>query len=215
MATSTQHLTSISQLTRERALEFLGLGYSQERVAQTIGVTPGTISQLMAQEDFREAVRAKRTEALRKQTELDERYDSLESKLLDKLEKALPLMAISKTRDILDAIKTVNGAKRRGAQIEATTEPTKTVVLNMPVQILQHFTQAEVQKLPNNQIIKAGSQDLLTLTPTALTEAVKEITHDSHDSNEGTPKGTPKGADSQDTEDIPGKTRELCASDLE
>lgn len=197
-----QHSSSLSQLTKDRALEFLGLGYSQEKVAQTIGVTPGAISQLMAQDDFREAVRAKRTEALRKHTELDSKYDSVEAKLLDKLEKALPLMLISKPRDILDAIKVVNGAKRRGAEVAPTVEPTKTVVLNMPIQILQHFTTTEVQKLPNNQIIKAGTQDLLTLTPQAL-------------SNHAKVTDSPAIESSSDKESLPAGTFELRASDLD
>lgn len=194
-----QHLTSLSQLTQDRALEFLGLGYSQERVAQVIGVTPSAVSQLMANEDFREAVRERRTEQLRQQTELDRRYDTLEGKLLKKLEQAVPLMAIGKTRDILDAIKVVNGAKRRGAEVAPTTEAAKTVVLNMPVQILQHFTSAEVQKLPNNQIVKAGSQDLLTLTPQALTNHARET--------------DPPPA--SDTASLTKGTFELSASDLD
>lgn len=156
----------------------------------------------MAQDDFREAVRAKRTEALRKHTELDSKYDTVEAKLLDKLEKSLPLMLISKPRDILDAIKVVNGAKRRGAEVAPTVEPTKTVILNMPIQILQHFTSSEVQKLPNNQIVKAGTQDLLTLTPQALSHHAK-VTN------------SPAIESSPDKESLPAGTFELRASDLD
>lgn len=220
MTTPTQHSTALSQLTQERALEFLGQGYSQERVAQVIGVTSGAIAQLMAREDFREAVRARRTEALKKQTELDSAYDDIEMKLVKVLEKKLPLMALAKPRDVLDAIKVINGAKRRGAEVAPTTEPSKIVNINMPVHLLQQFTQ--VQKLENNQIIKAGSQDLLTLSPQALVtkaraEETPTVAHTEKVFNELTslPEGNPGRVPEEDKESIPGKTRELRISDLD
>jgi predicted transcriptional regulator len=210
------NLAQTGDVTRERAAEFLGQGYSQEMVASIIGVSPERISQLMSESEFREAVRSKRIQNLQAQTQMDKKYDTLEEKLLAKLEKAMPLF--TRPRDILDAIKTVNGAKRRGAAPEPTAESAKVVSISVPVQVVGQFI--SVEKTSNNQIIQAGEQALLTVSPNHLAAHVasNQITNPASNptSNPAVPKELPHDTGSGARQaGIPGKTREICASDLD
>lgn len=201
---------------RDKAIEFLGQGYSPEFVAQTVGVTPARISQMLAEEEFRSAVRNRRIANLQKQTSLDTKYEDIEEKLQTKLEKSLPLL--SRPRDILDAIRTINGTKRRGQSPTETMAEAKVVQISMPTKILQQFI--SVEKDSTNRIIGASingeEQGLITVQSTELIKesekqkqaalVTKELSHDSQ--RIGSLPG-------QSTRGIPGKTTEICASDLD
>lgn len=107
-------MTNATTVTYERALDLLGQGLSTSIVASALGVTDSAISQLLSNPDFAAKVQELRVAALRKSSELDNTYNDIEDKLLDKLERVMPI--INKPRDILSAIKVINGAKRRGVQ---------------------------------------------------------------------------------------------------
>lgn len=141
----------------DRALQLLGSGVNQEAVASALGVSPSYISQLLADENFAKQVTQIRFETLSKHSARDAGYDDIEDLLQQKLKKSLAL--IIKPRDILDAIKTINGAKRRGHDNpDNLTDHNNLVQITMPVQIIQKFTTNV-----NNQVIKAGEQELLTM----------------------------------------------------
>lgn len=143
--------------TESRAIELLGQGLSAEVVAAAVGVTPGRISQLLSEQSFSDTVSELRYKNLSEQTSKDKKYDALESSLLNKMEESLPMMF--KPMEILKAIQVINAAKRRGSIApESLQQKSETVNLIMPTQILQHFTTNI-----NNQVIKAGDQDLVTV----------------------------------------------------
>ena len=146
----------------QRALELLGSGVGSEAVAAAVGVTPGYISQLLSNEDFAAAVSSRRCESLAANNERDGRYDSIEDKLLVKLEKSLPLMI--RPMEITKALHAVNSCKRRG-QASTDTTPNKQVIVQLvvPTQIAQKFTTNV-----NNQVVKAGDQELLTISSAVL-----------------------------------------------
>ena len=145
-----------------RALELLGSGVQAEAVAAALGVTPSYISQLLATPEFSEQVTAKRFESLQKHNSRDAAYDAIEDTLLGKLERAIPLMY--KPADVLNAIKTINGAKRRGQDgPQQLTSQQNIVQLLLPKVIHQQFTTNIV-----NQVVKAGEQELHTLPAAQL-----------------------------------------------
>lgn len=156
-----------STATEVRALELLGSGVSAADVARALAVTPGRISQLLANTEFAAAVIQLKFDALQEHGARDSKYDNLEDKLLEKLERVLPMML--KPKDILNALKAVNAAKRRGvAATEHVVSQQNVVALVLPTIVAQTFTTNI-----NNQVIKVGDVDLLTLSSNSLLEQVK------------------------------------------
>lgn len=173
--------------TEDRALSLLGSGVGAEAVANALGVSPSRISQLLANKEFADQVATLRYENLQQHNSRDAAYDNLEDKLLVKLKNAIPLMF--KPADISKALQAVNMAKRRGQSApDQVTNQQNIVNLILPTQITQKFTTNI-----NNQVVKAGHQDLVTMQsgnllsltennrekPSALQAQEQEITHES------------------------------------
>ena len=143
--------------TEDRALSLLGSGVPAASVASALGVDASRISQLLANKEFADQVAALRYENLQEHNARDSTYDTLEDKLLTKLEKSLPLLF--RPTDILKAIQVVNSAKRRGQSApEQVTNQQNIVNLILPTQITQKFVSNV-----NNQVVKAGEQELVTM----------------------------------------------------
>lgn len=166
----------MSTATQDRALALLGSGVLPEQVASALGVEASYISQLLSDESFAAKVVDIRYRTLSAHNERDGKYDSLEDKLLAKLEKSLGL--IFKPEVLLKALAVVNSAKRRGQSAPDQVVNQQTIVkLLMPTQIVNNFTTNI-----NNQVIKAGDQDLTTIqsghllaqTETYLEEKAKQ-----------------------------------------
>jgi hypothetical protein len=154
---STQGVSHLSAGKEEKALALLGQGLSAEVVASAIGVSASRISQLLSREDFSGKVSELRYEALQSHNVRDGKYDSLEDKLLKKLEGSLPLLM--KPVDIMRALKLANEAKRRGAAAPVNAQENTTIVqLVLPKQITQQFALNI-----DNQVVAAGEQSLVTM----------------------------------------------------
>ena len=165
---STTHTSGLTSSIEEKALNLLGSGVPAESVASALGVTPSRIAQLLSQKIFSDRVAALRYESLQKHNLRDSKYDSLEDRLILKLESSLPLLV--KPESILKAITTVNGAKRRGQSAPDQVSNQKTVVtLILPTIIAQKFSVDT-----NNQVTRAGEQDLLTMQSGDLLKRVDE-----------------------------------------
>lgn len=160
----------------DRALQLLGAGISSSQVASAIGVSESRISQLLADDIFAGKVSELRYKSLTEHNLRDNKYDKLEDMLIEKLEKSAPLMIRPET--ILKAITVVNGAKRRGqSHTNTVTDKQNIVQLILPTKVTQKFTTNI-----NNQVIRAGEQELMTMPSTALMssieeEEIKEVTY--------------------------------------
>lgn len=183
----------------ERALILLGQGtISSEEVAAACGVSPSRISQLLSDVDFAEKVSLLRYENLQKHNARDATYDDIEDKLLDKLKKSLPMMF--RPMEILKAIQTINGAKRRGHSAPETIVNQQTIVnLLLPSQITQKFTTNV-----NNQVVSVGTeeseQSLLTMQSGTLLKQIESISASGKDSpaKDSSPKGIPSNEKHKD-----------------
>lgn len=164
---SSHYSTGITSSVEERAMSLLGAGIKQEAVASALGVSPSRITQLLSDETFAAGVSKLRYDALQNHSIRDSKYDSLEDKLLVKLENSLPLMM--KPESILKALSVVNGAKRRGLDSpEASGGVTNIVNLMLPAVIAEKFT-VNI----DNQVTKAGTQDLHTMSSSNLLKHVE------------------------------------------
>jgi hypothetical protein len=165
--------------TQERALALLGQGIGPEVVASAVGVSVSYISQLLSEQEFAEKVSILRYENLAKHNIRDAHYDELENKLVEKMEGALEYMV--RPLEILKAIQIINSAKRRGSSAPETIMAQKEVVsLIMPIKIVQNFTTNV-----NNQVIQAGTQELITVQSGAMNDLVAKRANTSHASPSG------------------------------
>lgn len=165
---SNHYSPGVTSSVEEKAVALLGAGIQSESVASALGVTPARISQLMAQKHFADKVSALRYTNLQSHNKRDSEYDNLEDKLLVKLKRSLPLML--KPRDILDALTRVNAAKRRGQTSPDISSSTQNVV-NI---ILPAVVAAKFVTNMDNQVTKAGEQELLTMGSGNLLKQVEE-----------------------------------------
>ena len=157
------HTTAVE----ERAVTLLGAGVSPEQAAAALGVTPSRISQLLSDEFFAGKVSDLKFESLQKHNSRDNKYDTLEDKVLEKLEKTLPMMY--KPGEVLKTLQVLNGAKRRGqSSPDQVVNQQNIVTLILPTVVTQQFATNV-----NNQVIKAGEQDLVTLSSNQLLEQIE------------------------------------------
>ena len=152
----------------EKALALLGSGVQAEAVAAALGITPGRVSQLLSEETFSKAVADLRYETLQKHNKRDDRYDSLEDTLMDKLERAMPLLI--RPTDIINALTKVNNATRRGQSAPAQVNTQLNIItLDLPTIIVHKFaTNAQ------NIVIRAGEQELATMQSGNLLKQVED-----------------------------------------
>lgn len=169
VSSSSHYSPGVTSPIEQKALNLLGSGIASEQVAAALGVTPSRISQLLSNETFAEQVAIIRYESLQKHNVRDGEYDSLEDELLVKLKKSLPLLM--KPESVLKAIQVVNGAKRRGQ-----SAPDQAVSQNNLVSIiLPNVIAAKFAVNIDNQVTKAGDQDLVTMQSGSLLKQAKAM----------------------------------------
>ena len=144
-------------IQQDRVIQLLGSGLSAEVVATAVGCEPSYISQLLADDEFAKKVSELRIQNLQAATKRDNKWDEIEDKLLDKLKDSVEY--IMKPREILAALATVNGAKRRGATAQESLTINNTVVnLTLPQKAVHNFVVNQT-----NQVIGVNDQSLLTM----------------------------------------------------
>lgn len=155
--------------TESKALTLLGQGFAPEMVATAIGVSPARISQLLSQDEFAQQVAELRYRQLASHTERDSKYDTLEDQILDRLRQSLSM--VFDPMKLAKLLSVVNSAKRRGAAAPEHLTTQQTVVqLNIPTAILQQF-----QVNVNNQVVRAGQQDLITVQSANMTKMLHQL----------------------------------------
>lgn len=163
--------------TKERAIALLGQGIPAAQVAAACGVSESLISQMLSQDDIRDKVTELRFKNLQANNQRDAAYDSIEDRLLAKLDASIPMMF--KPMEILKSIQVINAAKRRGSSAPDSITNQQTVVnVILPTQLAQKFT-VNAQ----NQVINAGGQDLLTIQSGTLLAQVKGESNESGNSS--------------------------------
>jgi predicted transcriptional regulator len=168
--------SAVTNSIRERALDLLGDNIDPKVAAAALGISQSMISQYLSEDDFAQEVAARRYKALIGNNSRDRKYDALEDKILDRLEKSLSM--IFDPMKLVAVLSKINGAVRRGANAPATmTDQKPSVVLNMPTFVLQKFT---VQTNINNQVVAVqgpdgSSQSLVTIQSKALSDLATQV----------------------------------------
>jgi hypothetical protein len=163
---------STTTSTEERALELLGQGIPNSMVASAIGVSESRISQLFSDPIFAEKLARIRYENLIRNSKRDEKADLLEDLLLDKLVATADFLM--EPMKIAAIYAKVNAARRRGSSApEAITAQQTVVSLVMPTTVINNFIKQNIQVDTNNQVIKAGNQELITVQSHKMDSLVK------------------------------------------
>ena len=158
--------------TEDRALSLLGQGCGPELVASAIGVSVSRISQLLSTPEFAERVAELRFASLVRHNERDQRADRIEDMLLEKLENVIPF--ISDPMKLVAAYTRINAAKRRGSSApDVLATQTPVVSLNIPSIVIQQNIKQDITVNVNNQVIKAGNQDLVTVQSSNMESLLK------------------------------------------
>ena len=195
-------ITTQPQLTatQEKLMNLLSQGFPASVVAQATGCDESYVSQMLAVDWFANLVQEKKFLALQKHTNLDNMYDSLEEKLLQKLDKASAMLI--KPQDITRTLQMVNTAKRKGMQSGGPATITQTYVsLTLPTAILSRFISNA-----QNQIVEVqdgtGNQNTLVTATTGTLERL------SREASEAQFTELPSSGSAEGTENFQGKTIE-------
>ncbi len=120
----------------------------------------------MDDEHFSSAVADRRFEKLKKYDEIDKNYDELELEAQRKLKKALPLISITSPDKLLKAIQVLNGAKRRGHDVDPSQTINHHTIVNLtlPTAVLSKFTAAP----QTNEVVEIDGKPLITVSPSRI-----------------------------------------------
>ena len=197
------HAQGVTTSTEDKVRDLLGMGIEPSVVALTLGISPSRVSQLLSDEQFAISVTELRFHNLQKHNARDASYDELEDKLLTKLNDILIYM--TKPSEVLNAIRTINNAKRRGSSTpQSITNQQNVVKLVMPTTIINQFVTNG-----HNQVVQAGDQELVTMHATNLLELTKE-------KNSGSiPTNAKLIPSAEETNDANGKPNEHSQSRLD
>lgn len=175
-------------VSKEQIKELLGSGLGPEVVASAVGCDISYVSQLLSDELFATEVTARRTLALQSHTKRDNKIDSIEDRLLDKLDNMLDeTVAFMKPRDALMAFSVINKAVRRGAPVHGTggngvggTSITNIINLQLPQKIVRKFTRNS-----KNEVVETEGQTLVTMPSHMLLRNLSEQATASGKSGDG------------------------------
>lgn len=160
--------TALHANNTAKLISLLNSGVTQSEAAIALGITPSAVSQQVSDPHVASQLTTVQTEQLERSTKLDEGYDRIEQKLVDQLEKTIPLLM--RPEVIAKVLTQVNSAKRRGAgHIRTNQGPNRILTLNIPIALQQRFVVDA-----RNQVIEAGDQTLVTM-PSANIPKMAEV----------------------------------------
>jgi hypothetical protein len=155
-------------VSKDQARELLGAGLQNVVVASAIGVSESQISQWLSEEQFREEVQKLRLQNLTSAAERDRKWNSLEDKLLERLDDILPTLV--QPGVVIQALKAVNNAVRRAAPKDmGVTAQSTHLHLHMPALLAAKFV---VNK--DNQVVEVDGRSVATMPANAVVAKMNE-----------------------------------------
>lgn len=138
---------------RNRILNYLASGIKAAQVATIVGVSPGYISQLLKEESFKEELEAlvltKPADA--EETDLDNKYVSLEHSILRGIEEAIPGAELPALARILDSV-----TKRQDMRFQRKFPSNPLGGAGVNVQVVQISLPAH--SIPREPVVELNSQ---------------------------------------------------------
>lgn len=150
----------------ERIKELLGQGLTSTIVASTVGCEISYISQLMDNENFRDAVLAKRAARAEADVARDNLWNSIEEKALAKLEENIQWS--QRPSELARIASMANAAKRRVGELTNGTETNAPIIqLELPAGAIVHF-----QVNASQQVVSVGDRSMMPMSSKNLNAMV-------------------------------------------
>ena len=143
--------------------KLLSLDLPQIAVANALGCSDSLISQYMSDPNFLAEVSALKLARLEGASLRDEKLDTIEGKVIDKLMKSVDYLL--KPQDLINALKTISAVPRKTV-VNGNLQQTnlgQTVNITLP-----NVTAITFIKNANGEIIEAGGRSLSTLSAAGL-----------------------------------------------
>lgn len=152
----------------ERVIALLAAGVIPAKVAEICDITPARVSQLMDSTEFKDQLLEAKFSQATQYTNLDQKLNTLEEKILDGLDKTVGM--VFDPMKLARMLQVVNGAKRRGTgSLGEGLDEQPIVPLILPTKIVNTFIVNQV-----NQVVQAGGEDLITIQPSRMKELANE-----------------------------------------
>jgi len=155
---------------KEKIQELLGNGVSPAAAALAVGCEQSYITELLKDDTFAGAVAARKVDLLQSATLRDERYNSLEDTLLNKLEENIDLFM--NPDKILSALERVNKMVRRGAGVP--TEQTLNIRDSLVSIVLPKVLVQNIQINNENQVVSVQGKTMATIGAKNLLARIAE-----------------------------------------
>ena len=152
---------------KDKVLDLLGAGVMQVQVAQALGVDESYVSQLMADESFRNEVQLRRAARAAEHIELDGKIEDLEEMALNKVLKLLPLE--TNLMKALKVFQVANAAKKKSEAAVNAQTPSTIVNITMPQNALVHFAMTS-----DKQVVEVDGRSLTTMPSHVVSQKLKE-----------------------------------------
>ena len=153
---------------KEKVKKLLIAGAKPSQVAKSLGCDPSYITQLTMDVNFINEILEARAAEVAAAKNLNERYDRIENKLLDKLEAQVDMLPM-KTLELLRALQVTGSRKRETILPDPDSQVEKQTVihLHLPQRLVQKF----VMNNAKNDVVGIGDK---ILAPMPSTELMKE-----------------------------------------
>jgi transcriptional regulator with XRE-family HTH domain len=165
---------------KERIRKLLASGIKASEVATIAGCSPGYVSQLLSDEEFKESVKNEMIQNAQEKTEeehLDTRYQNLEHKILNNIEDALPGAELPQLTRALEVV-----AKRQTDR-QKVKNPTPPANSGINIHVTQIALPQHVLEAPKpvisinekNEIIAINAQPLAPMSADGVRNIFKQM----------------------------------------
>lgn len=151
-------------IDKDKACRMLSKGMRPTDVAAVMGCEASYITELMNEEEFAVKVLSARMAAAEAHVEHDGNIDSLEEKILKKLDASLTYCM--KPETLIRAFQVINGAKRRSDVGEGIANAAPTVInITLPNVIIN-----QIRLNAEGRVVQVGERELVTMDKNAFSQ---------------------------------------------
>lgn len=161
-------------MQKDKAKELLGINLPANVVSLATGISASQLSQWMGEEEFASEVTDLRIANSLDAANRDKKYNSIEDKLLEKLQEKLENgFSFTSPKEILAAIRIINGAVRRGAPSEMGSGAGVQNVVNLQLPENTVFAARFVMN-GKNQVVEVAGRSLATMNARGVVAKLEE-----------------------------------------
>lgn len=158
---------------KERILTYLAQGLKPAQVSSILGVSPGYISQLLSQEDFKESLKEARTVALKEgdtDIALTNKYTAVEHALLNAMEGQMAIAELPALARALEVIGTrqEKRAQRLAQPVGQNTNNQVVVNITLPSHAIPELSAPNYQLNAQREVVSVDNKTIAPLSSSGV-----------------------------------------------